>query len=60
MSRLLRKGHYIDGCWLEDGPRYPVRNPADGTLITEVAKAGVAETDQAIAAAQRRCRPGAG
>ncbi|BCA29148.1 NAD-dependent succinate-semialdehyde dehydrogenase [Metapseudomonas otitidis] len=53
MSRLLRKGHYIDGCWLEDGPRYPVRNPADGTLITEVAKAGVAETDQAIAAAQR-------
>ncbi|MDW3715626.1 MULTISPECIES: NAD-dependent succinate-semialdehyde dehydrogenase [unclassified Pseudomonas] len=53
MSRLLRKGHYIDGCWLEDGPRYPVRNPADGTLIAEVAKAGVAETDQAIAAAQR-------
>lgn len=53
MSRLLRKGHYIDGRWLEDGPRYPVRNPADGTLITEVAKAGVAETDQAIAAAQR-------
>jgi len=53
MSRLLRKGHYIDGCWLEDGPRYPVRNPADGTLIADVAKAGVAETDQAIAAAQR-------
>ncbi|WP_165670459.1 NAD-dependent succinate-semialdehyde dehydrogenase [Metapseudomonas otitidis] len=53
MSRLLRKGHYIDGRWLEDGPRYPVRNPADGTLIAEVAKAGVAETDQAIAAAQR-------
>ncbi|WP_308725101.1 NAD-dependent succinate-semialdehyde dehydrogenase [Metapseudomonas otitidis] len=53
MSRLLRKGHYIDGCWLEDGPRYPVRNPADGTLIAEVATAGVAETDQAIAAAQR-------
>ena len=53
MSRLLRKGHYIDGCWLEDGPRYPVSNPADGTLITEVAKAGVVETDQAIAAAQR-------
>ncbi|WP_165675000.1 NAD-dependent succinate-semialdehyde dehydrogenase [Metapseudomonas otitidis] len=53
MSRLLRKGHYIDGRWLEDGLRYPVRNPADGTLIAEVAKAGVAETDQAIAAAQR-------
>ncbi|WP_165672192.1 NAD-dependent succinate-semialdehyde dehydrogenase [Metapseudomonas otitidis] len=53
MSRLLRKGHYIDGRWLEDGSRYPVRNPADGTLIAEVAKAGVAETDQAIAAAQR-------
>jgi succinate-semialdehyde dehydrogenase/glutarate-semialdehyde dehydrogenase len=53
MSRLLRKGHYIDGRWLEDGPRYPVRNPADGALIAEVAKAGVAETDQAIAAAQR-------
>ncbi|BBT17054.1 glutarate-semialdehyde dehydrogenase DavD [Metapseudomonas otitidis] len=53
MSRLLRKGHYIDGCWLEDGPRYPVRNPADGTLIAEVAKGGVVETDQAIAAAQR-------
>ncbi|MGA4636426.1 NAD-dependent succinate-semialdehyde dehydrogenase [Pseudomonas solani] len=53
MSRLLRKGHYIDGRWLEEGARYTVRNPADGTLVAEVARGGAEETDQAIAAAQR-------
>lgn len=53
MSRLLRKGHYIDGRWLEEGARYAVRNPADGTLVAEVARGGAEETDLAIAAAQR-------
>lgn len=53
MSRLLRTGHYIDGRWLEDGPCYRVLDPADGTLIAEVAKAGAAQTDLAIDAARR-------
>ncbi|MHC5348547.1 NAD-dependent succinate-semialdehyde dehydrogenase [Metapseudomonas furukawaii] len=53
MSRLLRKGHYIDGLWLEEGASYVVRNPADGGLIAEVARGGQEETERAIAAAQR-------
>ena len=53
MSRLLRKGHYIDGRWLEEGARYAVCNPADGTLVAEVARGGAEQTDLAIAAAQR-------
>jgi succinate-semialdehyde dehydrogenase/glutarate-semialdehyde dehydrogenase len=53
VSRLLRKGHYIDGRWLEEGARYPVRNPANGELIAEVARGGAEETNLAIAAAER-------
>ncbi|MDE3738671.1 NAD-dependent succinate-semialdehyde dehydrogenase [Pseudomonas resinovorans] len=52
MNRLLRDGHYIDGQWLAGAVRYAVRNPANGELITEVARGGAEETGLAIAAAE--------
>jgi succinate-semialdehyde dehydrogenase/glutarate-semialdehyde dehydrogenase len=53
MSELLRTGHYIGGEWYESAETYPVRNPATGEVIAQVAKGGAAETVQAIAAAER-------
>ncbi|WP_271407565.1 NAD-dependent succinate-semialdehyde dehydrogenase [Pseudomonas sp. Q1-7] len=53
MSRLLRKGHYIDGRWLEEGAHYAVRNPANGELIAEVARGGAEATQLALGAAER-------
>ncbi|MFR0691387.1 NAD-dependent succinate-semialdehyde dehydrogenase [Enterobacterales bacterium AE_CKDN230030158-1A_HGKHYDSX7] len=53
MSALLKAGHYIDGQWVTGGATYPVRNPATGALIVEVARGGAEETDAAIAAAER-------
>ncbi|ALE57920.1 NAD-dependent succinate-semialdehyde dehydrogenase [Paraburkholderia sp. RL17-368-BIF-A] len=53
MSELLRTGHYIGGEWCESAETYPVRNPATGEVIAQVAKGGAAETAQAIAAAER-------
>jgi len=53
MSELLRTGHYIGGEWYEGAETYPVRNPATGEVIAQVAKGGAAETAQAIAAAER-------
>jgi succinate-semialdehyde dehydrogenase/glutarate-semialdehyde dehydrogenase len=53
MSELLRTGHYIGGEWYESAETYPVRNPATGEVIAQVAKGGAAETAQAIAAAER-------
>ncbi|MCO7569009.1 NAD-dependent succinate-semialdehyde dehydrogenase [Pseudomonas chlororaphis] len=53
MSALIRTGHFIDGHWSSGGPSYPVYNPANGELITQVQKAGAEETRLAIAAAQR-------
>jgi succinate-semialdehyde dehydrogenase/glutarate-semialdehyde dehydrogenase len=53
MSELLRTGHYIGGEWCESAETYPVRNPATGEVIAQVAKGGAAETVQAIAAAER-------
>ena len=50
---LMRNGHYIDGAWHAGKETYPVRNPATGATIAEVAKAGAAETQRAIDAAQR-------
>jgi succinate-semialdehyde dehydrogenase / glutarate-semialdehyde dehydrogenase len=49
---LLQKGHYIDGAWLSGNETYEVCNPATGQKIVAVAKGGVAETKQAIQAAQ--------
>ncbi|MFK8397878.1 NAD-dependent succinate-semialdehyde dehydrogenase [Pseudomonas sp. BGr12] len=53
MSTLLKTGHYIDGQWVNGGATYPVRNPATGVLIVEVARGGAEETNAAIAAAER-------
>jgi succinate-semialdehyde dehydrogenase/glutarate-semialdehyde dehydrogenase len=49
---LLRKEHYINGAWHKSAETYPVRNPATGEVIADVAKAGATETHQAIRAAE--------
>ena len=43
---LLKNQAYINGEWVDadNGATFPVTNPADGSLITEVAKMGAAET----------------
>jgi len=50
---LLRETAYINGKWVsaDDGGTFPVTNPADDSLLAEVAQLGVAETRQAIEAA---------
>jgi succinate-semialdehyde dehydrogenase/glutarate-semialdehyde dehydrogenase len=50
---LLRDRAYIDGEWVaaDDGETFPVTNPADGSLITDVPNQGVAETRRALEAA---------
>ena len=53
MSTLLKTGHYIDGQWVNGGATYPVRNPATGALIADVARGGAEETNAAIDAAER-------
>ncbi|WP_152225864.1 NAD-dependent succinate-semialdehyde dehydrogenase [Pseudomonas sp. SCB32] len=53
MSALLKTGHYINGLWVAGGATYPVRNPATGALIVDVALGGAEETNAAIAAAER-------
>ncbi len=55
---LLKNKAYIDGQWADadDGATFAVTNPANGELITEVAKVGAAETARAISAAQRAMR----
>ncbi|MBM7333712.1 NAD-dependent succinate-semialdehyde dehydrogenase [Alcanivorax marinus] len=52
---LLRAQSYIDGHWrdADGGARFPVRDPADRSLITQVADAGATDTDRAIDAAAR-------
>ncbi|RQR53154.1 NAD-dependent succinate-semialdehyde dehydrogenase [Burkholderia sp. Bp9125] len=57
MSEFLRTGHYIGGEWHEprgaDEPTYPVRNPATGETIAQVAKGGADAAQRAIDAAAR-------
>jgi succinate-semialdehyde dehydrogenase/glutarate-semialdehyde dehydrogenase len=52
---LLRTQAYIDGRWCDadSGETLSVRNPANGSVITEIAKCGTAETRRAIEAAER-------
>ena len=61
---LLRDLGFIGGRWSESasGARFPVVNPADGTVLAQVPDMGVIETGQAIDAAQQswaawRARP---
>jgi len=50
---LFRNKAYINGCWAtaDNGGTYPIHNPANGALITEVPDMGAAETRRAIEAA---------
>ena len=50
---LLREDCFIDGQWVaaDSGARFPVKNPASGDVIAQVASAGAAETRRAIEAA---------
>jgi succinate-semialdehyde dehydrogenase/glutarate-semialdehyde dehydrogenase len=52
-STLMRSKCLIGGRWLdaERGERLPVRNPANGQILTHVPKFGTLETKKAIAAA---------
>ena len=54
-SRLFRQQCYIDGAWCDadDGSTVAVTNPADGSDLGTIPKAGKAETRRAIAAAAR-------
>ena len=52
---LLRSQAYINGQWVDadNGATFAVTNPANGELVTEVAKLGAAETARAIDAAEQ-------
>ncbi|MBK0002778.1 NAD-dependent succinate-semialdehyde dehydrogenase [Erwinia sp. S38] len=50
-NELFQTGYLAAGEWLQTGFTFPVFNPATGETIAEVAKAGKAETERAIAAA---------
>jgi len=52
---LFRQQACIDGAWVgaDDGATLAIHNPADGALLGHVPRMGAAETDRAIAAAQR-------
>ncbi|WP_211233748.1 NAD-dependent succinate-semialdehyde dehydrogenase [Comamonas composti] len=52
---LLRQHNYLAGSWVEShgGQALDVLNPATGELLARIAKAGVHDTEQAIAAAEQ-------
>jgi succinate-semialdehyde dehydrogenase/glutarate-semialdehyde dehydrogenase len=55
---LLQTGYFIDNTWQQQQlPRFAIINPATGETITTVADAGIAETEQAVEAAQKAFGP---
>jgi len=52
-SEFFQTGYLADGKWHRAAATFDVVNPATGELLAAVAKAGKAETEQAIAAAER-------
>ena len=52
-TELVKNRMYIDGNWVdaESGKAITVTNPADGSVIGTVPRAGVAETRQAVSSA---------
>jgi succinate-semialdehyde dehydrogenase/glutarate-semialdehyde dehydrogenase len=50
---LVETEAFIDGLWIEGGATFEVLNPADGTVIANVADLGAGETRVAIEAAHR-------
>ncbi len=53
MSELMREACLIDGAWVTGDCWVSVDNPATGETIGRVPDFGAAETEQAIAAAER-------
>ncbi len=49
----MRTQLYIDGKWVDGNGTMPVYDPSDGSVIAEVATAGEAECEAALAAAHR-------
>lgn len=52
-SELFQTGYLVNGEWRRAAATFDVLNPATGEVLAAVAKAGKAETEQAIAAAER-------
>ena len=52
-SEFFQTGYLVDGEWHRAAATFDVLNPATGDVLAAVAKAGKAETEQAIAAAER-------
>lgn len=50
-TSLLQQGSFINNNWITGTNTFPVYNPANGAVITNVSDAGVIETEQAIDAA---------
>ena len=53
-------GHYIEGKWVEskNGKTSPVYNPATGEILSNVAEAGVKDTENAIVSAHKAFEDG--
>lgn len=52
-NELFKTGYLVNGEWRSAASTFAVTNPATGETLANVAKAGKAETQQAIDAAQR-------
>ena len=50
---LFQTGYLVNGIWKTLDTTFDVLNPATGDVIAKVAKAGKAETEEAIAAAAK-------
>ena len=55
---LFQTGYLVNGIWKTLDTTFDVLNPATGEVIAKVAKAGKAQTEDAIAAATRPSRHG--
>lgn len=51
-SDLLKAQGYIDGQWTNSDKSFEVTNPADGSVVAQVADLGVGDTKKAIKAAE--------
>ena len=49
--QLLKSQSWLNGSWVDAPSRFPVTNPADGSLIVDVPNLSPANAEQAIAAA---------
>src|SRR5690606_12623733 len=56
---LFKTQSYIDGAWVHapDDSAFAVDNPANGQVIAQVSNMSVADTEHAIAAANKAFRP---